>query len=195
MVVFACLLLNAKVCLNAKDNATITVSLANKIAPMELVWAWFGYYEPNYTYMKDGQKLLSELAALSPVPVFFRYHSLTSSGDGTAALKWCSTNMYTEDVNGKPVYYWNIVDSISDTYISRCIKPLAQLGFMPEALSIHPQPYQHNWKRGDAYNKIEGGWCYSPNDYKNWGNLAYEWVKHCVARYGKKEVETWYWEV
>ena len=28
---------------------------------MNPVWAWFGYDEPNYTYMKDGKKLLSEL--------------------------------------------------------------------------------------------------------------------------------------
>ncbi|MGH9372915.1 MAG: hypothetical protein ACRD15_15430 [Vicinamibacterales bacterium] len=31
---------------------------------MKPVWAFFGYDEPNYTYMKDGRKLLSELAAL-----------------------------------------------------------------------------------------------------------------------------------
>ena len=32
---------------------------------MTPMWAWFGYDEPNYTYMKDGKKLLSELAALA----------------------------------------------------------------------------------------------------------------------------------
>lgn len=190
---FCCIIFTVSA--QTKDNASIQVSLAKTIAPFEPVWAWFGYDEPNYTYMKDGKKLLSELAALSPVPVYVRCHSLMSSGDGTAALKWGSTNMYTEDANGNPIYYWKIVDSIFDTYVSRGMKPLAQLGFMPEALSIHPQPYKHNWKPGDPYNKIEGGWCYPPKDYVKWGNLAYEWVKHCVERYGKKEVESWYWEV
>ncbi len=47
--------------------------------------------------MKDGKKLLSELAALSPVPVYLRTHSLLVTGDGVAALKWGSTNAYTED--------------------------------------------------------------------------------------------------
>lgn len=28
-----------------------------------------------------------------------------------------------------------------------------------------------------------------------WGELIYQWVKHSVERYGKDEVETWYWEV
>ena len=69
---------------------------------MKPVWALFGYDEPNYTYMKDGQKLLTELAALSPVPVFVRTHNLLTTGDGTPALKWGSTNAYTEDATGKP---------------------------------------------------------------------------------------------
>jgi hypothetical protein len=64
------------------------------------VWAFFGYDEPNYTYMKDGRKLLSQLAALSPIPVYIRTHNLLTSGDGTASLKWGSTNAYTEDAQG-----------------------------------------------------------------------------------------------
>ena len=66
-------------------------------------WAWFGHDEPNYTYMKDGTKLLSELAALSPVPVYVRAHNLLTSGDGVPALKWGSKNGYSEDADGNPV--------------------------------------------------------------------------------------------
>ena len=68
---------------------------------MTPMWAFFGYDEPNYTYMKDGKKLLSELAALSPVPVYVRAHNLLTTGDGTPALKWGSTNAYTEDADGQ----------------------------------------------------------------------------------------------
>ena len=49
--------------------------------------------------MKDGKKLLSELAALSPVTVHVRAHNLLTTGDGEAALKWGSTNAYTEDAD------------------------------------------------------------------------------------------------
>ena len=183
------------VTVSAQNNAAITVDLGNEIAPMKPVWAWFGYDEPNYTYMKDGKKLLTELAELSKVPVYVRTHSLMVTGDGVAALKWGSTNMYTEDAAGKPIYNWKIEDSIFDTYVSRGMKPLAQIGFMPEALSSHPQPYRHYWKPGDPYTDIITGWAYPPKDYNKWRDLVYEWVKHCVARYGKKEVESWYWEV
>lgn len=178
-----------------KPHATLNVSLEKELGNLDPIWAWFGYDEPNYTYMKDGKKLLSELAELSPVPVYVRAHNLLTTGDGTPALKWGSTNAYTEDVNGKPVYDWTIVDRIFDTYVDRGMKPLAQIGFMPEALSVKPQPYKHNWKPGDPYQKILTGWTYPPKDYKKWGELVYQWVKHCVDRYGQKEVESWYWEL
>ncbi|MEI9944661.1 MAG: beta-xylosidase [Chitinophagaceae bacterium] len=177
------------------QKAVINVDFKKEVGEMKPIWAWFGYDEPNYTYMKDGKKLLSEIAVLSPVPVFVRAHNLLTTGDGTPALKWGSTNAYTEDASGKPIYNWKIVDSIFDTYIQRGMKPLAQIGFMPEALSSKPQPYQHKWKPGVPYREIYTGWAYPPNDYNKWKELIYQWGKHCVERYGKKEVESWWWEV
>jgi xylan 1,4-beta-xylosidase len=163
--------------------------------PMTPIWAWFGYDEPNYTTAPNGKKLLGDIAALSPVPVYVRAHNLMTSGDGSYALKWGSTNMYSEDKDGKPVYDWTIIDGIFDTYIERGMKPLAQIGFMPEALSERPQPYRHHWAPGTPYKEIMTGWATPPKDYDKWAELIYQWVKHSVARYGQKEVESWYWEV
>nr|WP_157626928.1 beta-xylosidase [Spirosoma luteum] len=174
---------------------TIEVDLNQDKGPLDPIWAWFGYDEPNYTYMKDGKKLLTEISQLSRIPVNVRAHSLLVTGDGTAALKWGSTNAYTEDKQGNPVYDWTIVDKIFDTYIERGMRPIAQIGFMPEALSTNPQPYRHHWKPGDNYNDIYLGWAYPPKDYTKWGELVFQWVKHSVARYGRKEVESWYWEL
>ncbi len=180
---------------NWKNRANITVNLNKTLGEMKPIWAWFGYDEPNYTYMKDGKKLLSDISNLSPVPVNVRVHNLLTSGDGTAALKWGSTNVYTEDKKGRPVYQWNIVDSIFDTYVNRGMRPLVQIGFMPEALSIKPTPYKHNWKPGVEYDEIFKGWAYPPKDYKKWRELIYQWAMHCKERYGEEEVSTWYWEV
>jgi xylan 1,4-beta-xylosidase len=192
-------MLNAPGIANAQEvlpkQVTVEVDFSKRIAPMKPVWAWFGYDEPNYTYMKDGKKLLSEIAAISKTPVYVRTHCLLCTGDGTPALKWGSTNAYTEDNDGNPVYNWAIIDSIFDTYVKRGMKPLAQIGFMPKALSTNPDPYQHDWKPGDPYGKIMTGWAYPPKDYKKWADLVYAWVKHSVERYGQKEVESWYWEV
>lgn len=188
-------LLATMVSIGQIDRVAMAVDLQKSKGPLKPIWAWFGYDEPNYTYMKDGTKLLTEIAALSPVPVYVRAHNLMNTGDGVAALKWGSTNMYTEDANGNPVYSWTIVDSIFDTYIQRKMKPLAQIGFMPEALSTNPTPYRHYWKPGINYKEICTGWAYPPKDYNKWAELIYQWVKHCVDRYGKEEVESWYWEL
>lgn len=181
--------------LQSQTPVSIQVNLSSSKAPLKPIWAWFGYDEPNYTYMKDGKKLLTEISKMSSVPVYVRVHSLLVTGDGTAALKWGSTNAYTEDAKGNPAYDWTIVDRIFDTFIERGMKPIAQIGFMPEALSSKPQPYRHYWKPGDNYNDIYTGWAYPPKDYNKWAELVYQWVKHSVAKYGRKEVESWYWEL
>lgn len=176
-------------------KTTIQIDLNKEVGKMSTMWAWFGADEPNYAYMKDGKKLLTELSQLSSVPVYFRAHNMLTSGHDTLTMKWGSTNVYTEDTNGKPIYDWSVVDKIFDTYQQRGIKPVAQFSFMPEALSTKPQPYEHNWRPGMPYNEIYKGWTFPPKDYKKWADLVYAWVKHSVERYGKAEVETWYWEL
>jgi xylan 1,4-beta-xylosidase len=191
-----CLLASAQLCLAATPAPVkLHVDATQVQGPMTPIWAWFGYDEPNYTTAPNGKKLLSDIAALSPVPVYVRAHNLMTSGDGSYALKWGSTGMYSEDKDGKPIYNWSIVDQIFDTYIERKMKPLAQIGFMPQALSQRPQPYQHQWKPGTPYQDIMTGWATPPNDYDKWAELIYQWVQHSVARYGREEVESWYWEV
>jgi xylan 1,4-beta-xylosidase len=184
---------------DASQNEPVTVRVDTMVTrgPMYPFWAWFGHDEPNYTYTPNGLKLLSQLQALSPVPVFMRVHNLLTSGDGTHALKWGSTNVYTEDAAGNPVYDWTILDRIVDAYRTRGMKPFVQLGFMPEALSSAPAtvPYRHFWKPGDPYNDIYTGWTYAPRDYRKWEELCYQVTRHFVGKYGRGEVESWWFEL
>jgi xylan 1,4-beta-xylosidase len=173
----------------------IRVDAAKSMGPLKPIWRFFGADEPNYAYMKDGQKLIADLGKLKPKQVYFRAHSLLVTGDGTPALKWGSTNAYREDAQGNPIYDWTIVDRIFDTYLARGVKPYVQIGFMPQALSTKPEPYRHHWTPELKYDEIFTGWAYPPKDYKKWGDLAYNWAKHCVEKYGRAEVEQWYWEV
>jgi xylan 1,4-beta-xylosidase len=172
----------------------IKVDAANVKGELKPIWRFFGCDEPNYAYMKDGKKLLAELGELRPKDVYFRTHNLMTSGDGTPGFKWGSTGIYREDEAGKPVYDWTIVDRIFDTYLERGVRPYVQIGFMPKDLSTKPEPYEHNWKPGDPYNKIYTGWAYPPKDYAKWGELVHQWARHCLEKYGKEEVEKWYWE-
>ena len=158
----------------------IRVDAAKSMGPLKPIWRFFGADEPNYAYMKNGQKLIADLGTLKPKQIYFRAHSLLVTGDGTPALKWGSTNAYREDAQGNPIYDWTIVDRIFETYLARGVKPYVQIGFMPEALSTKPEPYRHHWTPELKYDEIFTGWAYPPKDYKKWGDLVYAWAKHCV---------------
>jgi len=179
----------------AQQPVTVRVDASQRIGPFKPSWAYFGYDEPNYTYAKDGKKLVGELAALSRAPVRIRTHNLLTTGDGTPGLKFGSTNAYTEDSSGKPVYDWTIVDKIIGTYLQAGAKPLVELGFMPKALSSKPEPYTPNFRTPADFKDYYLGWSYPPKDYEKWGELVYQLVKHSVEKYGKEEVQSWDWEV
>lgn len=179
----------------AQGPVTIHVNATETVGPYKPIYGYFGYDEPNYTYAPNGKKLIGELAALSGGPVFIRTHFMLCTGDGTPGLKWGSTNAYTEDAAGKPVYDWTITDRIFDTYLKAGAKPFVEIGFMPQALSQKPEPYRPTWIPGDRNPNYSIGWSYPPKDYSKWGELVYQWVRHAVSKYGRAEVETWYWEV
>ena len=150
---------------------TISVDAAKSLGEFKPIWRMFGADEPNYATMKDGRKLLGELGEMRPGDVYFRAHNLLCSGDDTPALKWGSTGIYTEDKGGKPVYNWTIVDRIIDSYRASGVHPYLELGFMPEALSTNPEPYQHQWRPGSG--KLDTGWAYPPKDYGKFAELVY----------------------
>jgi hypothetical protein len=87
--------------------------------PLERVWPFHGYDEINYTTVPEGKALLGTIAAAHTAPVHVRNHFLLNTGDGTPALKWGSTNVYTEDGDSNPVYNWTLTDGIMDTIIRR----------------------------------------------------------------------------
>ncbi len=174
-----------------EESVTIHVDASAAQGPLNPVWDYFGYDEPNYTYTAHGRELISELTASTPRPIYIRTHNLLTTGDGVPALKWGSTNAYTEDAAGNPIYDWKIVDQILDTYLHAGAKPFVEIGFMPEALSTHPEPYRHHWPKDELYV----GWTYPSKDFKKWGELVHQLTLHCIERYGKAEAESWYWEV
>jgi xylan 1,4-beta-xylosidase len=169
----------------------VEVNAARTTGPYKNVWSYFGADEPNYSYSANGQQLLRELSQLSSAPVYVRLHNLLTTGDGSASLKWGSTNAYREDAAGKPVYDWTITDKIFDALTKNGVTPLVEVGFMPEALSTHPQPYRHTFPDGSVFT----GWSYPPKDYDKWSALITAWTQHLRERYGEAAGRTWLWEV
>ena len=181
---------------DAPIPVAITVDAAHPVGPLRPVWRFFGYDEANFTYMPDGQTLVGELADVgTPAdPTYFRCHDLLTSGDGVPGLKWSNTNAYTEDAAGRPVYDWTITDRIFDTYTKAGGRPYVEIGFMPEAMTTHPQDYPHHPPREVPLDP-KAGQAYPPKDYDKWGELVFQWAKHCGDRYGIAAVRQWYWEV
>lgn len=178
------------------DTYFIEVDLEQTVGELTPIWAYIGYDESNFTYLADGKGLLTDFSSAVRAPVYVRAHNLLNTHEGSPiALKWGSSNVYTEDEDGNPVYDFTMIDRIVDTWIERGMKPLMEIGFMPKALTSHDGPYRHHWEPGDPYNEIYTGWAYPPSDWDKWSDLVYEWVKHSVERYGKEEVESWWWQV
>jgi xylan 1,4-beta-xylosidase len=172
--------LGARSAASAQTSEPVTIEIDATVAgtPLERVWAFHGYDEVNYTTMPEGRELLRTLAELHSAPVRVRTHFLFNTGDGTPAFKWGSTNVYTEDADGNPVYDYTLIDAIMDATLDAGAFPLVELGFMPAALSTRPEPY-----RNAAPTVLDGGCFYPPRDYEAWGALVSAWAAHVKERY------------
>jgi xylan 1,4-beta-xylosidase len=128
----------------APGAVAIDVDATAAGTPLTPVWAYYGYDEPNTTTTPEAEELLRTLAAAHTAPVRIRTHFLFNTGDGTPMLKWGSTNLYTEDDSGNAVYDYTLIDQITDTTLRAGTLPLVEIGFMPQALSVQPDPYQNS---------------------------------------------------
>ncbi|MEK6396876.1 MAG: beta-xylosidase [Terriglobus sp.] len=177
------------------QNVSVSVNLSETVGPYKPIYSWFGYDEGNYTTAPNGRRLLRELHDLSPVPVTIRVHHLLTSGNGVPDLKWSSTNVYSEDAQGKPIYNFTILDGIFDAFRDAGVRPMVELGFMPEALAANvpgrTQPYQVRYPA----STISGSSNNPPKDFAKWGELCRVVTQHLVQRYGKEAVQQWYFEV
>jgi xylan 1,4-beta-xylosidase len=174
----------------AQSPVTIHVDLAQSQGAYKPITNWYGYDELNYTTTANGRKLLGELHDTSDLPVYVRAHHLFTSGDGTPALKWSSTGIYSIDASGKPVYDYRVIDQTFDAWLAAGVRPMVELGFMPEALASGKSPYHLAYP-----HTIEGSVQSPPKDYAAWGELCRSLVAHLVTRYGREKVAQWYFEV
>jgi xylan 1,4-beta-xylosidase len=167
----------------------VSVDASAPGAPLERVWPFHGYDEINYTTVPEGSALLGTIAAAHSAPVHVRNHFLLNTGDGTPAMKWGSTNVYTEDAAGNPIYSWTLTDGIVDAITAAGAFPFVEIGFMPQALSTHPTPY-----RNSSTMALDGGCFYPPTDYTKWASLVSAWAMHANGRY-PDVAASWLWEL
>lgn len=93
--------------------------------------------------------------------------------------------MCLPDREGRLQYSFVYVDKVLDFLQSIGLKPLIQLGFMPEALAKVPQ------RRIMQSTMINS----EPKDIAAWCDLVRAFVTHLIGRYGAREVENWLFTV
>jgi len=92
--------------------------------------------------------------------------------------------LYREDEHGNPVYNFQYVDDLFDRMLATGARPFVELSFVPDELA--------KVKGTTFWWKANGS---PPTDYNKWADMVRHLVEHCVARYGQREVESWYFEV
>ena len=85
---------------------------------------------------------------------------------------------------GEPTISFYNIDLIFDFLQSIGMKPFIELGFMPSALASGSQTCFHY--KGNVT---------MPKDDAEWQRLIRLFCEHLIERYGREEVETWFFEV
>lgn len=178
----------------SQERVKISVDAGAEIGSLSHNWRYIGYDECNYTQSPEGESLISRIGRLEETPCYIRTHHLFCTGNCHGTYKWGSTNVYSEDPTGKPIYEWRTVDSILDIILRNGAKPFFEIGFMPMDLA-DPRyaPNGMGFKEYKAYR--ETGWACPPKDYTKWYDLVRTVASHCIERYGREELQSWYWEL
>jgi len=177
-------------------RATVRVNCREWQGELKRIWASIGYDEINWTYSPRGKALYRTLREIAEVPYHVRSHNTLTTGNGLSQPARGSTNVYHEMPDGSVQYDWTIVDQLYDTITGAGFRPVIEFGFMPRDLVLTHNAGP-NWLRdaGRESYETEGLWKLPPKDYVRWADLVYEFVRHCVERYGAEQVSRWHFEV
>ncbi len=89
-----------------------------------------------------------------------------------------------DDAKGNPVYDWSGFDHLFDRMVRQFgFKLVVTLETTPDGLD-KPGSRKANYQNTDA-----------PKDMTKWGKYIEAFLEHAVQRYGKANVENWYWEI
>ncbi len=103
-----------------------------------------------------------------------RFHGLLSDGKEEALI--CEENQF--------LYSFFNVDRIFDFLLANGIRPFVELSFMPQAIASGSKTVFHYHANVSP-----------PKDYREWDALIQKFANHLVERYGRDEVEQWFFEV
>lgn len=179
------------------ESVRVNVDASRRVGKLDHLWNYIGYDECNYTHSPGGSALIGKIGGLGK-PCYIRAHHMLCTGICHGFYKWGSTNIYTEDRDGNPVYDYTTVDRIIDTWLKNNCLPFLELGFMPKDLA-DPREAENGASYSAGYGSVGEyqlrGWCQPPKDYDKWYDLVFRLAVHLLERYGLQEIEKWYFEM
>ena len=164
--------------MNAQDtnaHEVIQIDMNGSWRPFPHFWEkMFGSGRANLSLRDDYRR---DLRATKQVTGFeyVRFHAIFDDENG----------VYDVDAQGRAVYNFSYVDQIYDGLLENGVKPFVEISFMPRKLAANLTPHPFWYKPLPS----------PPNDPAKWSALIEAFVRHLEERYGKDEVDTWYFEV
>jgi len=134
----------------------------------------FGSGRANLSLRDSYRRDLKAVRAVTNFQ-YIRFHAILDDENG----------VYDEDAQGRPVYNFSYVDQIYDGLLENGIKPFVEISFMPRKLAAHLATHPFWYKPYPS----------PPSDPAKWSALIEAFGRHLEERYGRGEVESWYFEV
>ncbi len=134
----------------------------------------FGSSRANLSLREDYRQDLRAVRDITGLQ-YIRFHAILDDENG----------VFEEDDHGNPIYNFSYVDQIYDGLLANHVKPFVEISFMPRKLAANLKPHAFWYKPLPS----------PPKDQAKWGALIEAFAKHLETRYGKAEVDSWYFEV
>jgi xylan 1,4-beta-xylosidase len=150
----------------------VNIDAAKKAGILGHTWNYIGYDECNYTHSPGGVELIKKIGKLEK-PYYIRTHHMLCTGTCHGVYKWGSTNIYMEDDNGMPIYYFDVIDRICDNWLANKCKPFFEIGFMPydlvdlDRVKVEAsKSYTEFQRKGKLYSEYQHTlWSSPPKDF------------------------------
>lgn len=149
----------------------VAVDLGQPALPLPHYWAYAGSDRTAIGLRAQWREDLASAARATGIRQV-RCHGLFDDEMGIAA-------------QGGRNFNFLYLDQVYDFMLEHGVRPFVELGFMPDA-----------YARGQG-NRIFNyqGNASPPRDWKDWYDLVQAFTRHCIERYGRREVLGWKFEV
>ncbi len=158
-----------------KAEESITIDATSPAKPFPHFWEqMFGSGRANLSLRESYRRDLNTVREHTGF-TYVRFHAILDDENG----------VYDEDAQGQPVYNFSYVDQIYDGLLANDVKPFVEISFMPRKLAANLTPHPFWYKPLPS----------PPKNPARWTALIQAFTQHLLDRYGKAEVEQWYFEV